>query len=93
MAMPSLVPSKISLLLSVKAAAGKVYSPLGSRLAIETLVKYSIKYDLKEIVPYIERPGNQGMCPMEKLSIGKDPEWFYTAVKALARDGGMAISP
>ena len=72
-------------LLSVKAAGREVYSPLGSQLAVRTLNKYGIKYDLSEIVPYIERSDGEDMCPMEKLSIGKNPEEFYTAIKALSQ--------
>lgn len=72
-------------LLSVKAAGREVYSPLGSQLAVRTLGKYGIKYDLSEIVPYIERSDGEDMCPMEKLSIGKDPEEFHTIMKALSQ--------
>ena len=69
-------------LLAVKATCREVYSPLGSELAIKTLEKYGIEYHLSEIVPYIQRPDGKGMCPMEKLSIGKEPEEFYQAIKA-----------
>jgi hypothetical protein len=71
-------------LLSVKAGATEVYSPLGSRLAIETLERYSIKYHLTKTVPYIQKPGGSDMCPMEKLSVGKEPEEFYELIKAAA---------
>ncbi len=67
-------------LLSIKAGAKEVYSPLGSRLAVNNLEKYRIKYYLSEIVPYIQKPDSEDMCPMERLSIGKDPEEFYTAL-------------
>ena len=69
-------------LLAVKATCREVYSPLGSELAIKTLEKYGIEYHLSEIVPYIQRPDGKGMCPMEKLSIGKKPEEFYQEIKA-----------
>ena len=72
-------------LLSVKAACQQICSPLGSQLAVRTLNRYGIKYDLSEIVPYIERSDGEDMCPMEKLSIGKSPEEFYTAIKALSQ--------
>ncbi len=70
-------------LLSVKAGARKVYSPLGSRLAANTLGKYNIEYYLTEIVPFIQARNGEDMCPMEKLSISKDmsPDEFYEAVK------------
>jgi hypothetical protein len=67
-------------LLSIKAKCREVYSPLGSQLAVKTLAKYRIKYHLAEVVPYIQRDDGQEMCPMEKLSINKEPEEFYELV-------------
>jgi hypothetical protein len=69
-------------LLSVKANCREVYSPLGSELAVKTLEKHNIEYHLTEIVPYIIRDDGKGMCPMEKLSIGKEPEEFYQEIKS-----------
>lgn len=69
-------------LLAVKINAREVYSPLGSEIAIKTLQKYGIGYHLDKIVPRIKRPDGQRMCPMEELSLGKDPEEFYIALKA-----------
>src|SRR4030042_154211 len=69
-------------LLAVKVNCREVYSPIGSELAIETLENYAIEYHLSEIVPYIMRPDGKGMCPMEKLSIGKEPDEFYREIKA-----------
>ena len=68
-------------LLSVKACAKKVYSPLGSELAANTLDKYNIECCLSEIVPFIRNRNGEGMCPMEKLSINKSPEEFYEALR------------
>lgn len=68
-------------LLSVKAGCREVYSPLGSQLAVETLDKYDIKYHITEIVPYIQKPNEADICPMEKLSINKEPEEFYRVMK------------
>ena len=68
-------------LLAVKAGCQEVYSPLGSQLAITTLDKHRIRYHLTEIVPYILRSDGEDMCPMEKLSIDKDPEEFYQAIR------------
>lgn len=67
-------------LLSIKVGAKEVYSPLGSRLGVDTLEKFMIKYHLSEIVPYIQKPDSEDMCPMERLSIGKEPEEFYEAL-------------
>jgi len=68
-------------LLSIKAGCQKVYSPLGSQLAVKTLDKYSIKYHLTKVVRYIQKPGGEDMCPMEKLSIDKSPEAFYKVMR------------
>ena len=68
-------------LLAVKARCRKVYSPLGSQLAIETLDKYGIKYHLTETVPYIQRPDGEDMCPMEELSMNRQPEEFYELIR------------
>ena len=70
-------------LLSIKADCQEVCSPLGSRLAVGTLEKHGIKYRLSRIVPYINQAHTEEMCPMEKLSIGKDPEEFYLALKTI----------
>ena len=74
-------------LLSVRANCCEAYSPLGSRLAIRTLDKYGVKYCITRIVPYIQKAGQEDMCPMEKLSIGKDPGEFYEAVSKIVGKG------
>ncbi len=77
------IMGRAAALLSVKASCRDVYSPLGSQLAIETLAKYGIKHHLTQIVPYIQKPNQEDMCPMEKLSLGKEPEEFYQIIKNL----------
>jgi len=72
-------------LLSIKAGCQEVSSPLGSELAAATLDKYGIKYHLVEIIPYIQRDDGQDMCPMEKLSLDKEPEEFYEAMKSIVK--------
>ena len=72
-------------LLSIKAGCQEVYSPLGSQLAVKTLGKYGVKYHLTEIVPHIQKPGGQDMCPMEQLSLDKEPEEFYQIVKDMTK--------
>jgi hypothetical protein len=69
-------------LLSIKAHAREVYSPLGSELAVKTLQKHGIRHHLDKVVPYIVRDDGRGMCPMEQLSIGKAPEELYRELKA-----------
>lgn len=68
-------------LLSIKANGEEVYSPLASQIAVDTLKEYGIRYHFKEIVPYISKPGQEEMCPMEKLSLHKGPVEFYHSVK------------
>lgn len=68
-------------LLSIKAGCQEIYSPLGSQLAVKTLDKYGIKHHLTKVVPYIQKPGGEDMCPMEKLSIDKSPEAFYKVMR------------
>ncbi len=70
-------------LLSVKADAKQVYSPLGCEFARNTLDKYNIKHHLDKVVPFIQARDGENMCPMEKLSISKDmsPDEFYEVVK------------
>ena len=72
-------------LLSVKAGSGEVYSPLGSQLAAKTFDKYDVKYHLTEIVPYIQKPDKKDLCPMEELSINKEPEEFYQVMQDIIR--------
>ncbi len=72
-------------LLSVIAGCIETYSPLGSQIAVTTLEKYSIKYHITKIVPYIQRPNSEEMCPMEKLSLDKEPEEFYRALRETVR--------
>jgi len=68
-------------LLSIKANCREVYSPLGSQIAVKTFEKYGIKYHITRLVPYIQQANNENMCPMEKLSLGKEPEEFYQVMK------------
>jgi hypothetical protein len=77
-------------LLAIKINAGEVYSPMGSELAAKTLDAYGIKYHLTEIVPRILRPDGQGLCPMEQLSIGQQPEQFYQEMKARLEAGNTS---
>ena len=68
-------------LLCALANCSEVYSPLGSEFATKTLNKYGIVYHIAKIVPYIQKPGMTEICPMEKLSIDKEPKEFYQAVR------------
>jgi len=70
-------------LLSIKAGCQGVFSPLGSRFAIATLEKYDIRYRLDQVVSYIQQAHGEGMCPMERLSMGKGPEEFYALIKGI----------
>jgi len=70
-------------LLCIQANCREVFSPLGSQLAIDVLGKRGIKYHLTRTVPCIQKPNSTEMCPMELLSIGKEPAEFYKAIKNL----------
>ena len=73
------VTGNAAALLSILAGSTEIHSPLGSEIAAGTLDKYSVTYHFGETVPYIQRPNSEEMCPMEKLSLEKDPEEFYQA--------------
>lgn len=70
-------------LLLIKIDCREVYSSLGSEPAAKTLRKYGIGYHFEETVPYIQNRDREGICLMEKLSLGKDPEGFYQACLSL----------
>ncbi len=74
------IMGRAAALLAVKASCREVYSPLGSQLAIKTLDKYHIKYHLTKTVPCIQKPNGEDMCPMEKLSMNREPEEFYELI-------------
>jgi hypothetical protein len=63
-------------LLLKRAFCLEVYSPLGSRFAARTLRHQGIRYHFSKTVPYILNERGNGICPMEKLSLGKSSEQF-----------------
>ena len=77
------IVGRAAALLFIMANCREVYSPLGSRLAVEVLERNGIKHHLSQIVPCIQKPNHEDMCPMEALSIGKEPEEFYRLIKNL----------
>lgn len=74
-----LVGNAAALLLK-KASCREVYSPLASEVAARSLKELGIGYHFDRIVPHILVPEGSDICPMEKLSMGKDPEEFYWEV-------------
>jgi len=72
-------------LLLKKIFCKEVYSTLGSELAARTLSSFGISYHFTETVPYIQNNTGDDMCPMEKLSLNKDPEEFYQALRERIR--------
>jgi hypothetical protein len=58
-----------------------VLSELGSENAIKTLKSARIGYHFNEIVDCIMNDSGQDMCPMERLSLGKNPDEFFRALK------------
>ncbi len=67
-------------LLAIKAGCSEVFSPLGSEPATESLEKYGVQYTINELIPFILQDNGVDICPMERLSLGKDPEEFYRAM-------------
>jgi hypothetical protein len=64
-------------LLLRKAYCLEIYSPLGSEFAARTLSEQGIEYHFSRTVPYILNETGDDICPMEKLSLGKNPEEFF----------------
>ena len=73
-------------LLLVKIFCRETYSELGSEFAAKTLKHLGISYRFDETVPYIMNNQQDGMCPMEELSLGKTPGEFYQALKEQLSD-------
>ena len=72
-------------LLLKKILCHAIYSSLGSELAAETLRNFDISYQFMETAPYIQNQSGDDMCPMEKLSLGKEPEEFYQSLSERLR--------
>lgn len=70
-------------LLAIRAGCRELFSPFASQLAVGTLEKYRVKYHLGEVVAYIQQADGDEMCPMEKLSLGKEPEEFYLLMREI----------
>jgi hypothetical protein len=68
-------------LLLILTSCREVFSPLGSEMAIRTLNPAGIKYHFDKTVDFIRDKSGMDMCPMEKLSLNKNPEEFYRALK------------
>jgi hypothetical protein len=77
------VAGNAAALLSIKAGCIEIWSPLGSKPATDTLDKYGVQYHFDLIVTYISQNNREEMCPMEKLSLGKNPDEFFIAIKAV----------
>ncbi len=79
-------------LLLQKISCKETYSTLGSKLAARTLDSFGISYHFIETVPYIKDATGQDMCPMEKLSLNKQPDEFYQALKERIANTGTRSS-
>lgn len=58
-------------------SCGAVYSPRGSDIAVRTLRQFGIEFHFTEVVPFIKNRAQDGMCPLERRSLDKNPEQFY----------------
>lgn len=68
-------------LLAVYLKTEEVYGKIGSEPAIKALKRFSIAFHFEEVVPNVLNKDKTGMCPIEKLSVGKTPELFYKLIK------------
>jgi len=68
-------------LLLKRISCKETYSALGSEIAARTLGSFGISHHFDETVPYIKNNSGDDMCPMEKLSLNKDPGEFYQVLK------------
>jgi hypothetical protein len=75
------VSGNAAALLSIKAGACQVFSPLGSQLGADTLTRHRVEHYIERMVPYILARNGKDMCPMEKLSLDKTPDEFYETIK------------
>lgn len=57
----------------------EIFTPVISEPALETLRGFGIACHYTKVVPRIQSRAQDGLCPMETLSLGKDPESFYRA--------------
>ncbi len=64
-------------LLMKLAGCGEVHAPLASDHAVKTLDEFGVRWNFQIVVPQIINRQGTGMCPFERLSIGKSPEQFY----------------
>ena len=63
----------------------EVWSQVGSELAAQTLSNFGINYHFTVTTPYILNRQNNGICPLEQLSLGKTPEEFYGIISRQLR--------
>lgn len=60
-------------LLAAFLKAKAVYGITGSRLAAKRLKSFGIKFYFQKTVPNILNKDRTDLCPLEKISLGKDP--------------------
>lgn len=68
-------------LLAVLADCRETFSPLGSDIAAATLKDNNILFHFDKTVPQIIRADGKDICPMEKLSLGKNSQEFLAALR------------
>lgn len=68
-------------LLAMYLNAKIVFANIGSELAQDAFKEAKIDFDFKEIVPNILNKKGDALCPMEQLSLEKQPEEFYKLLK------------
>ena len=68
-------------LLSVYLSTKEVFGVLGSERAKDTLERLNIDYYFEKTIPEMLNKAGTDICPLEKLSLFKNPEEFYNLVK------------
>ena len=64
-------------LLAVYLKAKAVYGALGSELAAQALKEFKIEFHFQKTIPNILNRDKTGLCPIEKISLNKNPDQFY----------------
>ena len=75
-----IVGNAAALLLDI-AGCIEIWSQVGSELAVRTLDARGIRCHFVTVAPYIVNRKGDGMCPFERLSLGKSAEEFYKLIQ------------
>jgi len=71
------IVGRAAALLTIYLGAKEVYGGIGSNTAAQVFRRYKIKFYFSKTYPNILNKDKTDLCPMEKLSLNKNPEEFY----------------